>query len=177
MEFPGDQCRPATAVSLPGYFQQRLSHTADQRGIATSEHTIHYLSHLMTRFAHSDQLFEYDRGYFGLRPLALLYADAYQAPTDRERCLLLQRLGDLALFIGALFPERYARRGIRRDYFVGMGGGAYGYLSDRAPVNRSVFGELAVRFAPMLELLGAVGRLPQHGETPPLSIARRRGLN
>jgi len=60
-----------------------------------------------------------------LRPLALLYGDALEARNERERCLCLQQLGDTALFLYALFPERYARHGIRRDYFIGMGGGAY----------------------------------------------------
>ena len=34
----------------------------------------------------------------------------------------------MALFLGALFPERFTRRGIQQDYVVGMGGGAYDYL-------------------------------------------------
>ena len=89
----------------------------------------------------------------GLRPLALLYSDAREASSNRERCLLLQQLGDLALFVGALFPERYAKRGIQRDYFVGMGGGAYDYLSDNARGDREVFSELATMFARLLEMV------------------------
>lgn len=55
--------------------------------------------------------------------------------------------------MGALFPESYARRGIRKDYFVGMGGGAYDYLSENAPRNRHIFSELAATFVRMLELI------------------------
>jgi hypothetical protein len=149
--------RPAPAASLPGYFQHCLRNAAQQRALSASDDALSYLGQLMARFARSDQLFEYERGYYGVRPLALLYADAHETDSEQHRCLLLQRLGDLSLFLGALFPERYARRGIRRDYFVGMGTGAYGYLSDRALANRGVFGELTARFAPLLELLAETG--------------------
>ena len=65
-----------------------------------------------------------------LRPLALLYSDAIDANNARERCLMLQQLGDMALFLGALFPQRFTRHGILQDYFIGMGGSAYDYLAD-----------------------------------------------
>ena len=90
---------------------------------------------------------------FGYR--ALLYGDALEAPDDQQRCLFLQQLGDMALFLGALFPERFTRRGIQQDYVVGMGGGAYDYLADNARQNRHVFEELSASFAPMLDLVAA----------------------
>ncbi len=62
----------------------------------------------------------------------------------------------MALFMGALFPQRYARRGIRRDYFVGMGGSAYDYLADNARRGREVFAELANAFTRMLEMVERV---------------------
>jgi hypothetical protein len=101
----------------------------------------------------SEALFSYSEGQLTLRPLAELYGDARQAGSERERCLLLRQLGDLALFLGALFPRRYARRGIHRDYFVGMGSSAYDYLGDNAHRNRHIFSELAATFGLMLELV------------------------
>jgi hypothetical protein len=88
-----------------------------------------------------------------LRPLALLYGDAVEAATERERCLLLQQLGDMALFLGALFPQRFSSRGIQQDYVVGMGGSAYDYLAGNAPQNRHIFAELAGTFTRMLEMV------------------------
>jgi hypothetical protein len=38
-----------------------------------------------------------------------------------------------------------------------MGSSAYGYLSEHAPGNRQVFGELTRQFAAMLELVSAAG--------------------
>ncbi len=88
-----------------------------------------------------------------LRPLALLYSDAIEADNTRERCLMLQQLGDMSLFLGALFPERFTRRGILQDYFIGMGGSAYDYLADNARTNRHIYAELANTFTRMLEMV------------------------
>jgi hypothetical protein len=108
---------------------------------------------MLERFARSDSLFLYDEGQFVLRPLALLYGDAREADNEHERCLLLQQLGDMALFLGALFPERFTRRGIGQDYVAGMGGGAYDYLAGNARRNRHIFAELAGAFHHMLSMV------------------------
>ena len=149
--------RVRTAVSLPDYFRTRLHRTARRMRLAAHDDTLWYLGEILDRFGRSDRLFEYHDGAIGLRPLALLYGDAVAADSERERCQLLQRLGDLALFLGAFFPDRYARRGIHRDYFVGMGGGAYDYLAGRAPRGRHVFGELTHQFGCMIELIAEAG--------------------
>lgn len=152
-----DAPMPISAASLPDYFRGRLRRSAERLNLKPHDDTLWYLGELLHRYGRSEQVFDYQEGQRGLRPLALLYDDARAAENERQRCLLLQRLGDLALFVGALFPEGYARRGIHRDYFVGMGGGAYDYLADRAPANRHIFRELTHQFARMLELVAAAG--------------------
>ena len=145
---------PVAETSLSHYFTARLKRCA--RGVRRppQEDTFRYLGSLLDRFGRSEALFSYEEGRRTLRPLAELYGDARETPSERERCLLLQQLGDLALFVGALFPERFARRGIRREYVVGMGGGAYEYLAGNARRNRHVFAELAATFSHMLDLVG-----------------------
>ena len=59
----------------------------------------------------------------------------------------------MSLFMGALFPENYTRRGLGQDYLVGMGCGAYDYLADNARKGRHIFAELAGDFSVMLELV------------------------
>lgn len=140
-------------TSLALYFKDRLTAYAEQADPPPNEETCWYLGNLLDRFGRSDAFYTYDNGALTLRPLALLYSDAREAPSEMERCLLLQQLGDLALFIGAVFPHRYARRGIKRDYFIGMGGGAYDYLADNARSNRHIFAELSGMFANLLEMV------------------------
>lgn len=139
--------------SLAAYFQRRLADCARDIDPPPQEDTCWYLSQLLDRFGRADSLFSWEDGRYDLRPLALLYGDAVEARDDRQRCLLLQQLGDMALFLGALFPERYERKGIGQDYFVGMGGSAYDYLADNARRGRHVFAELSAAFATMLELV------------------------
>jgi hypothetical protein len=145
--------QPITETSLSGYFSRRLTRYARRFHPPPHEDTCWYLGSLLERFGRSEQLFSFQDGHMTLRPLALLYSDAIEADNTRERCLMLQQLGDMALFLGALFPERFTRRGILQDYVVGMGGSAYDYLADNARTNRHIFAELANTFTLMLEMV------------------------
>lgn len=140
-------------VTLADYFRERLHVSSEQLDPPPHEDTLWYMGGMLARFGDTDQLYSYEDGAMTIRPLAMLYKDAHEAGSARERCLILRQLGDLALFMGALFPENYARRGIHQDYFIGMGGGAYDYLSENAPQNRHIFSELAAAFARMLALI------------------------
>ena len=140
-------------VSLSEYFRERLSIYSQELEPPPREDTRWYLVNLLVRFCRSEDFFAFEDDRFDLRPLALLYSDAVKARNEYERCQLLQQLGDLSLFLGALFPEHYTRRGIRQDYLVGMGCGAYDYLADNARRGRHVFSELAGTFSVMLELV------------------------
>jgi hypothetical protein len=152
MRFDSQQL-PITETSLSSYFSKRLNRYAKRFRPPPHEDTCWYLGSLLERFGRSEQLFAYQDGQMMLRPLALLYSDAIQANNARERCLMLQQLGDMALFLGALFPERFTRHGILQDYFIGMGGSAYDYLADNARANRHIFAELANTFTRMLEMV------------------------
>ncbi len=145
--------QPITETSLSLYFRQQLAHYAKRLRPPPHEDTCWYVGSMLERFGRSDQLFAYADGSFNLRPLALLYGDALQARNEHERCLILQQLGDMALFLGALFPERFTRRGIQQDYVAGMGGSAYDYLADNARRNRHIFAELARMFTHILEMV------------------------
>jgi len=142
-----------TETSLANYFKKHLTRHAARLRPPPHEDTCWYISSMLDRFSRSEQLFSYQDGKITLQPLALIYGDALVASNEHERCLLLQRLGDMALFLGALFPDRFARHGIQRDYFIGMGGSAYDYLADNARQNRHIFAELARMFARMLEMV------------------------
>lgn len=169
-----DSQAPLTETSLSAYFGRQLQHYARRLQPPPQEDTCWYLGNLLERFGRSEQVFCYDGGQLTIRPLALLYGDAVAAENERQRCLMLQQLGDMALFMGALFPERWARRGIRQDYFVGMGGGAYDYLASNARSNRHIFDELANTFTRMLELVAnACSRHQRLGTEEILALYQR----
>jgi len=142
-----------TETSLTAYFHQRLVRCARRFRPPPHEDTCWYLGTVLERFCRSEELYAYQDGAWTLRPLALLYGDALEATNRRERCLILQQLGDMALFLGALFPQHFRRRGIQRDYVIGMGGSAYDYLAENARQHRHVFGELSRDFTRMLAMV------------------------
>ncbi len=166
--------QPTFEMTLADYFRERLQEFGEQLTPPPHQDTLWYMGNMLARFGDSDQLFSYDQGKVGIRPLALLYKDAHEARDAWERCLILRQLGDLALFLGALFPENYARRGLLKDYFVGMGGGAYDYLSENAQQNRHIFNELAAKFSRMLELIArACSRQNPSNATDVLNLYQR----
>jgi hypothetical protein len=168
---------PITETSLSSYFSERLTRYARRFRPPPHEDTCWYLGSLLERFCRNEQLFTYQDGHMTLRPLALLYSDAIQANNSRERCLMLQQLGDMALFLGALFPERLTRHGIQQDYFIGMGGSAYDYLADNARANRHIFAELANTFPRMLEMVANACSRTQHLTTEEVLALYQRWLS
>ncbi len=145
----------AFELRLGDYFRERLQDCAGVLASRPKEDTLWYLGSVLARLGDSRQLFSYDQGELGLRPLALLYKDAHEASARHQRCLILRQLGDQALFVGGLFAECYARKGLMRDYFIGMGGSAYDYLAEHAESHRQVFAELAQGFHTFLDLIGS----------------------
>jgi hypothetical protein len=168
---------PITETSLSSYFSKRLNRYAERFRPPPHEDTCWYLGTVLERFGRSEELFAYQDGQMMLRPLALLYSDAIEADNTRERCLLLQQLGDMALFLGALFPDRFTRHGILQDYFVGMGGSAYDYLADNARSNRHIFAELANTFTRMLEMVANACSRKQSLTTEEVLLLYQRWLN
>ena len=59
----------------------------------------------------------------------MLFAEALDAPDDATASALLQRLGDVALFVAGFLAGSFARRSVDIDYHIAMGGRAYGALA------------------------------------------------
>lgn len=162
----GEHGAVVTTEHLHAYFHDSIHAVAKRQQLPADQATLHYLTLLLSQFARSDQLFDYDRQGMQLRPLALLYADAVAADSEGERRLWLQRLGDLALFVGGLFAGRLSRHFTNLDYCVAMGGNAYGYLQQTAPrrdEQARVFGELADGFPHFIDLVATVTGSAERG--------------
>jgi hypothetical protein len=165
------ESRLIQASQLNAYFHEALLGAARRRHVAADEATYQYLTLLLCQFVRSERVFDYDQQRWQLRPLALLYGEALEARSERERRLWLQRLGDLALFAGGLFAGRLSRRFQDLDYCVAMGGNAYGYLSDTPAAGNEravteVFGELAANFERFVDLVAIVTGRQDQGAAP-----------
>ena len=119
-------------------------------------------------FARSEALYEDHGELYGLRPLALMMADAADAATVEQRSFSLQRIGDVALFIAGFFADGLAHKLVDLDYYIHMGGTAYGSLSDairgttRGRALCDVYSELACKFQTVVDVLNEVRDGAQH---------------
>jgi hypothetical protein len=107
-------------------------------------------------------LYEDDGETYGLKPLALMLADATDAPSAAARNCALQRIGDVALFISGFFADGLAGHVVDLDYYIHMGGSAYGSLSEevrgtfRGRAFADTYGELAAKFQVLVDVLNEV---------------------
>jgi hypothetical protein len=151
-----------TVTDVREFFREALQDALENQHLHVRDHTEHYVVNLLAMFLHTDALFEPESDRSRVKPLAILLAEAAEAPDDRRRFRTLQRLGDLALFIAGFLASRAASHTVDVDYHIAMGGRAYGVLA-QAPfhgaqrVLRNVFAELEDKFQPLVDALNEIG--------------------
>jgi hypothetical protein len=154
---------PVYPVSnLREFFRDSIDSAIDSQGARVDPHTSHYVVNLLTLFARSEELYEDDGDSYGVKPLALMLADAAAADSLHQRSNSLQRIGDVALFTAGFFSDGLADSPVDIDYYINMGGTAYGSLSDeiqgtlRGEALTHVYRELARKFAMLVDVLHEV---------------------
>lgn len=159
---PNVQKEVLAVRSLAEFFRTSVQEAINSQGVEVSTHTSHYVVNLLTLFSRSEDLFEDDGECYGIKPFALMLADAVDAATPENRAHLLQRMGDVALFMAGFFVESFSRRGLGIDYCINMGGNAYGSLcqeirgTSRAAALVDVYGELSGNFRSLVDVLHEV---------------------
>jgi hypothetical protein len=154
--------RVMPVYNLRDYFRTSIDEIIARQRVEVDPHAAHYVVNLVTLFSRSEALYEDDGENYGLRPLALMLADAIDAPTPKQRNHALQRIGDVALFIGGFFIESLANKAVDVDYYISMGENAYGSLSEkvrgtfRGNAFADIYRELAAKFQILIDVLNEV---------------------
>jgi hypothetical protein len=158
MRDEGSHDRVVPVPNLLDYFRTSIEGVISDQGVEVKPHATHYVVNLLTLYSRSEELYEDDGDYFGLKPLALMLADAADAPSPAERSCALQRLGDVALFISGFFADSLATHAVDLDYYIHMGGSAYGSLSEevRGRAFADTYSELAAKFQVLVDVLNEV---------------------
>ncbi len=152
-----------STTNLQEHFQNALDESLKQNRVQAEQETVFYIVQLLINFLRSDQLFETTDEGLRIKPLALHYIDALQHASQQDRDRALQQLGDVALFISGLFADSLERRPIDIDYYIAMGGNAYGCLAENTRTSRRnkvfalVFAELSEKFTKFVDVLGEIG--------------------
>lgn len=138
--------------SVSEFFHTALTTAMKSQQVATTESTEFYLVNLLTEYATTTVDEE---------PLALKLAQANEAGPG-ERARTLKEVGDTSLYVSGFFADSLARRLVDVDYYISMGGSAYGQLarmnSRGAPAGlfREVYDELADKFPRFVEVLSEI---------------------
>lgn len=145
--------------NLCDYFRTSIDAVIEQQGVELDPHATHYVVNMMTLFSRSEEFYDDDDDICGVKPLALMLADASDAPSPEHRNQLLQRIGDVSLFISGFFMESLANKSVDVDYYIYMGENAYGSLSEetrgtlRGKAFADVYRELACKFQILIDVL------------------------
>ncbi len=154
-------------TDVRAYFHQELTEALEHQQVHASEETVFYVVNLLAHFSRAEHLFVDTGEGRALQPLAEIYAQALEAPSREVQTASLKRLGDVALLIAGIFSDSLNRKLVDLDYYIAMGGSAYGHLADlirdslQGKALGDVFAELAAKFAPLVEVLGEVSERAQ----------------
>lgn len=135
-------------ASVAEFFQDRVSEAIRNQRVDATTPTECYLVSLLADFTKSppdDQ------------PLALKLAAAVNSPDERVR--QLKDVGDTSLYVSGFFADSLQRKLVDVDYYIDMGGAAYGRLSAsvrgtlQGRALSAVFAELAEKFREFVDVL------------------------
>ncbi len=148
-----------TAMNMNEYFNDAIQEAVAHQKLTASDDTIVYIVNLLSHFSLSENVYDSDTEGRSIKPLAFIYKEATEATTEEERIKSLRKLGDVALFISGFYSESLNRSLVGVDYFISMGGNAYGSLADN--VQRSfcyktmseVFADLSSHFHEYVDVL------------------------
>jgi len=151
-----------TDMNIREYFRDTVCTAVAKQQLTVNEETIIYIVNMLASFMRSETLFEKTADGHVIRALAMIYADTINAETTLEKHRVLQRLGDIALFISGLFSYSLYRSLVDVDYYAAMGGNAYAHLADsmrhsyRGQTISMVFSELSRKFMALVDVLAEI---------------------
>jgi hypothetical protein len=141
--------------SLKEFFRWLLGDVVARQKVTLNDVTQFYVVNLLTDYAEAEKLFAQQAdGTRGTEPLALLYHQAMQQERE-QRIRTLRRLGDVSLYTAGFFHSALDSRVVGADYYIQMGGNAYGAIASLSPSTafQAVYLELQEKFRAVVEVL------------------------
>ncbi len=141
------------------YFRELVHKAFRRQRIESSELSAFYLVHLLDTFVRPDDAFA-ELGVGEDPRLAELLCRALGAKGTRQQALF-KATGDLSLFISGFFSDSLVGKVVDADYYVKMGGYAYGRLANlsaRKPLGE-IFAELSAKFVQFVDVLSEVSEV------------------
>ncbi len=149
--------------NLQLFFRDVLQEAASKLDIGLTETSEYYLVNLLADASKPEVLFNRQGNHLEDPPLAHRLAWAMHADNTADSIRYLKQMGDCAL----VFPERASRKMVNREYFIGMGSGAYHSLASMLgdeDTFADIFTELGDQFEHCVDLFAAI-KLMASGQT------------
>jgi len=140
-------------TTVESFFRDEVDRALRDRGLTSGTLVEHYLVRLLAAYAAQP---------IAKAPLGLKMLAASDAP-PRERRAHLREVGDTSLYVSGFWAESLDDRWVDVDYYIELGGSAYGELARGGPgwtgdPFGDVFGELASNFPTFVEVLEKVSQ-------------------
>ena len=143
--------------TVEAFFQDEVERAFRDEGLSPGVRVEHYVVQLLASYAVQQ---------IESTPLALRMLAAASAP-QRERRRHLRRIGDTSLYVSGFWSDSLEGRLVDVDYYIEMGGSAYGELARSDGLSGDplgdVFGELAGNF---VRFVGALALISRRVATP-----------
>lgn len=157
--------------SAVAYFKELVDAALTRQNIGAGELTAYYVVQLLAGFLERPSGDDADEV-----PLAFQLARALERAGPEQRASLKQ-IGDVSLFVSGFFSDSLRRKLVDVDYYVCIGGSAYGALSRQTEDTfATVFAELAGNFVGFVDVLSEVSERSSCGSNTDLLRLYERWL-
>ncbi len=150
---------PDIVTSSKEYFTEVVTEAFKERKLETKERVKVYIIDLLEFFLHTGNLFQqnHSEGKKGQETLAELYLKAVGSHPSVS-IEIFKRLADSSLYISGFFGDSLKRKIVDVDYYVDMGGSAYGHLAhlSSGEVVADVYHEFSIRFLDYVDVLTSI---------------------
>jgi hypothetical protein len=133
------------------FFKEQVEGAMARQNLQTSEWTAYYVVRLLAGYVSGRDDAAFDGQPLGIR---LVHALRAEGAAQREG---LRSVGDASLFVAGFFSDSLQRRLVDSDYYIALGANAYGRLAgDDHDAFADVFGEMADKFVPLVDVLAEI---------------------
>ncbi|PIR25301.1 MAG: hypothetical protein COX62_00615 [Deltaproteobacteria bacterium CG_4_10_14_0_2_um_filter_43_8] len=144
---------------FPEVLREQVRLAFVEQDCTASECTEYYLVNLLQQFHTAEKFFEPNNdSHFSEKPLAISLLEAMSGDLA-TKTRSLKRIGDTALYITGFFSDSIKRQLVDEDYYISMGGSAYGSLAALFAQEKTfshLYTELAENFSQFVHVLSAI---------------------
>ena len=140
-------------ASAEEFFTEMVETAFEDRKVEAKPLTRQYITQLLQFYLVTENLFE--EVTERTQTMAEKLLNAFNSSEPRQRAESLKRVGDTALYVSGFFGDSFKRKIIDIDYYVEIGGSAYGSLAstDNSNIYSPVFRDLSARFPEYVDVL------------------------